>query len=211
MGGRGNHLGLDDSPVYTGHQPIPKIGGSGDKRDNTNLTDVTLNSSYALLAETLPKMADVLGRPADAKRFTAQHGSLQQLLKDRLWHPDKGMYLSRYLDGTRNEVVTPTVFCPLFAGIATPARAATLIGQLLDPEQFWGDYVVPSVARNDPTYCSGGPVHPESEHFRFFDRYGEGTAPEQWKGAVWPPMNARVYDGVKRYGPGRWMPRTRRW
>lgn len=201
IGGRGNHLGLDDSPVYASYHRIPKQGGSGDKRDNTDLTDVALNSYYALLAETLAKMARVLGKPQDARLYAAQHDTIRRLLNDRLWHPDKGLYLSRYLDGTWNEVVTPTVFYPMFAGLATPERARILVEQhLLDPAEFWGDYVVPSVARNDPAYCSGGPVHPSSEHFRFFDRYGEGTAPEQWKGAVWPPMNATVYDGVKRYG-----------
>jgi hypothetical protein len=201
VGGRGNHLGLDDSPVYADYHRIPKQGGSGDKRDNTDLTDVALNSYYALLAETLAKMARVLGKPQDAERFAAQHATIRRLLNDRLWHAEKGLYLSRYLDGRWNEVVTPTVFYPLFAGLATQERARVLVEQhLLNPEEFWGEYVVPSVARNDPTYCSGGPVHPDSEHFRFFDRYGEDTAPEQWKGAVWPPMNATVYDGVKRYG-----------
>ncbi|MEV8569561.1 trehalase family glycosidase [Streptomyces sp. NPDC051322] len=201
VGGRGNHLGLDDSPVYADYQRIQKKGGSGDSRDNTNLTDVALNSYYALMAETLAKMARVLGRTADAARFAAQHAKIYRLLNDRLWHPQRRLYLSRYLDGTWNDVVTPTVFYPLFAGIATPDRAKTLVQEhLLDPKEFWGEYVVPSVARNDPAYCSGGPVHPGSEHFKFFDRYGEDTAPEQWKGAVWPPMNATVYDGVKRYG-----------
>ncbi|MEB3958850.1 trehalase family glycosidase [Streptomyces kunmingensis] len=201
IGGRGNHLGLDDSPVYADYHRIAKKGGSGDTRDNTDLTDVALNSYYALLAETLAKMARVLDRPADAARFAEQHATIRRLLNDRLWHAEKGLYLSRYLDGTWNEVVTPTVFYPLFAGIATQDRARTLIeDHLLNPDEFWGDHVIPSVARNDPTYCSGGPVHPDSEHFRFFDRYGEDTAPEQWKGAAWPPMNFTVYDGVKRYG-----------
>ncbi|WP_262698561.1 MULTISPECIES: MGH1-like glycoside hydrolase domain-containing protein [Streptomyces] len=201
VGGRGNHLGLDDSPVYAAYHRIAKQGGSGDHRDNTDLTDVALNSYYALLAETLAKMARVLDRPQDATRFAARYKTIRQLLNDRLWHPGRGLYLSRYLDGTWNEVVTPTVFYPLFAGLATPERARILVTEhLLDPEEFWGPYVIPSVARNDPAYCSGGPVHPGSEHFRFFDKYGEDSAPEQWKGAVWPPMNATVYDGLKRYG-----------
>jgi hypothetical protein len=34
----------------------------------------------------------------------------------------------------------------------------------------------------------------------FYEGYGQGSAPEQWKGAIWPPMNATVYDGLKRYG-----------
>jgi hypothetical protein len=201
VGGRGNHLGLDDSPVYADYHRIPKQGGSGDGRDNTDLTDVALNSYYALLSEILGKMAGVLGRKADAARFAAHHRTVKRLLNERLWHPGRRLYLSRYLDGTWNEVVTPTVFYPLFAGIATAERAEILVREhLLDPEEFWGDYVIPSVARNDPAYCGGGPVNPRSEHFRFFDRYGEDTAPEQWKGAAWPPMNATVYDGVKRYG-----------
>ncbi|NEB76907.1 hypothetical protein G3I40_17020 [Streptomyces sp. SID14478] len=201
IGGRGNHLGLDDSPVYADYHRIPKKGGSGDARDNTDLTDVALNSYYALFAETLAKMARVLGKRRDAARFAERYATIKRRLNARLWHAEKGLYLSRYLDGTWNEVVTPTVFYPLFAGIATQGRARTLIeDHLLNPEEFWGDYVIPSVARNDPTYCTGGPVHPRSEHFKFFERYGDGTAPEQWKGACWPPMNATVYDGIKRYG-----------
>jgi mannosylglycerate hydrolase MGH1-like protein len=201
VGGRGNHLGLDDSPIYANYHRVVKQGGSGDTRDNTDLTDVALNSYYALLAETLAKMARVLDRPADADRFTAQHATIKRLLNARLWHPGKGLYLSRYLDGTWNEVVTPTVFYPLFGGIATAERARILVEEhLLNPAEFWGDYVIPSVARNDPAYCTGGTVHPESARFRYFDHYADGSAPEQWKGAVWPPMNFTVYDGVKRYG-----------
>ena len=200
IGGRGNHLGLDDCPVYAAYQRIPKQGDSGDHRDNTNLTDVALNSYYALMAETLAKMATVLGNSADAARFAAKHETIKLLLNDKLWHPERGLYLSRYLDGTWNEIVTPTVFYPLFGGIATPERAEQLVQHLLDPDEFWGDYVIPSVARNDPNYCAGAPIHPQSEHFKFFDRYGEGTSPEQWLGAAWPPMNFTVYDGLKRYG-----------
>lgn len=201
ISGRGNHLGLDDSPVYAGYHKVAKQGGSGDSRANSDLTDVALNSYYALLSETLAKMARVLGLPADAERFTRQHETVKRLLNERLWHPGKRLYLSRYLDGTWNEIVTPTVFYPLFGGIATPERARILVEEhLLDPDEFWGEYVIPSVARNDPHYCAGGPVNPASEHFRFFDRYGEGTAPEEWQGACWPPMNFTVYDGLKRYG-----------
>ncbi|WP_320775397.1 MGH1-like glycoside hydrolase domain-containing protein [Streptomyces sp. CRN 30] len=201
VGGRGNHLGLDDSPVYADYHRIAKQGGSGDARDNTDLTDVALNSYYALLSEILAKMARVLGRRADAERFAAQHATVKRLLNARLWHAEKGLYLSRYLDGTWNETVTPTVFYPLFAGLATRERARILVEEhLLNEDEFWGEYVIPSVARNDPSYCTGGTVHPESEHFRFFERYGDGSAPEQWKGAAWPPMNFTVYDGVKRYG-----------
>jgi hypothetical protein len=201
ISGRGNHLGLDDSPVYANYQKIPKKGGSGDPRPNTNLTDVPLNSYYALMAELLGKMARLQGRSADAARFEAVHEKIKAAVNAKLWNEERGLYLSRYLDGGWNEVVTPTVFYPLFAGLATPERARVLVeDHLLDPEEFWGEYVIPSVARNDPAYCSGGPVHPRSAHFKFFSGYDDKGAPEEWKGAAWPPMNFTVYEGLKRYG-----------
>lgn len=201
ISGRGNHLGLDDSPVYADYQKVPKKGGSGDPRPNTNLTDVPLNAYYALMAELLAKMARLLGRPADATRFEATYERIKTGVNAKLWNEERGLYLSRYLDGGWNEVVTPTVFYPLLAGLATPERARVLVeDHLLDPKEFWGEYVIPSVARNDPTYCAGGPVHPRSEHFKFFKNYNDKGAPEEWKGAAWPPMNFTVYEGLKRYG-----------
>jgi glycogen debranching enzyme len=192
---------MDDSPVYANYQPLPKrVSLSSDQRQCTNLTDLPLNSYYALMAENLANMADVMGKSADAARYRSDHDRIAQAVNDKLWNADRGLYLSRYLDGSWNEVSTPTVFYPLLAGIATPDRARELVTHLLNPEEFWGDYVVPSVARNDPNYCSGGPVHPLSEHFMFYEGYGQESAPEEWKGAIWPPMNATVYDGLKRYG-----------
>jgi hypothetical protein len=201
IGGRGNHLGLDDSPVYANYQRIPKVGGSGDPRDNTNLTDVALNSYYALFAESLAKMATVLGRPADAQRFTATFDTVKQEVNAQLWNPERGLYLSRYLDGSWDPVETPTVFYPMFGGIATADRANELVhDHLLDPAQFWGDYVIPSVSRSDPHYCAAGHIHPSSANYKFFQRWGEENSCEEWQGASWPPMNATVYDGLKRYG-----------
>ncbi|MEO3778904.1 hypothetical protein ABGB16_19050 [Micromonospora sp. B11E3] len=63
IGGRGNHLGLDDSPQYWNAIQVPTDGS--DNRDNTNLTDVALNSYYGLLADTLSEMAGALGKDAD--------------------------------------------------------------------------------------------------------------------------------------------------
>ncbi|MGH3170286.1 MAG: MGH1-like glycoside hydrolase domain-containing protein, partial [Trebonia sp.] len=201
VSGRGDHLGLDDLPVYADYQPLPKrVSLSGDARLCTNLTDLALNAYYALMADILARMADVLRKPSDAAAYRADHARIGQGVNDKLWNAERGLYLSRYLDGTWNEVSTATVFYPLLAGIATPDRAGELITHLVNPDEFWGDYVVPSVARDDPAYCSGGPVHPQSAHFMFYEGYGQGSAPEEWKGAIWPPMNATVYDGLKRYG-----------
>jgi len=46
---------------------------------------------------------------------------------------------------------------------------------LLNPEEFWGDWVIPSIARNDPAF----------EQQRY------------WKGAVWPPLNFLTYLSLR--------------
>ena len=199
IGGRGNHLGLDDSPQYAHFEQVVTEGT--DNRDNTNLTDVALNSYYGLFAETLSQMAGALGEPAEAREYADLRDRLETRLNQRLWNDERGLYLNRYLDGSWEPTSTPTVFYPLFGGLATPARARTLVrDHLLDPDEFWGEYAIPSVARNDPAFCSAGRKHEGVTGYLYFQEHNEEDACEEWKGAVWPPMNATVYDGLKRYG-----------
>jgi hypothetical protein len=199
LGGRGNHLGLDDSPQYANFQQVVTDGT--DNRDNTNLTDVALNSYYGLFAENLSQMATALDKPDDAARYAALKEQLKTRMNAHLWNADRGLYLNRYLDGSWEPTNTPTVFYPLFGGLATQDRAKVLVeDHLLDPDEFWGEYAVPSVARNDPAFCSAGDHHPGATGYEYFQKHLEEDACEEWKGAVWPPMNATVYDGLKRYG-----------
>ena len=55
---------------------------------------------------------------------------------------------------------------------------------LLNPAEFGGRYVLPSIARNDPSF--------PQQHY--------------WKGAVWPPLNFLVYLGLRNYD----LPQARR-
>jgi glycogen debranching enzyme len=48
---------------------------------------------------------------------------------------------------------------------------------LLNPEEFWGQWVIPSIARNDPA---------------FKDQ-------DYWRGRIWGPMNYLVYLGLRNY------------
>jgi hypothetical protein len=49
---------------------------------------------------------------------------------------------------------------------------------LLNPHEFWGEFVLPSISRDDPA---------------FVEQY-------YWRGTIWAPMNYFVYEGLKRYG-----------
>jgi glycogen debranching enzyme len=55
---------------------------------------------------------------------------------------------------------------------------------MLNPEEFWGEFVLPSIARDDPAFQDN----------------------DYWRGRIWAPMNFLVYLGLRNYsfdGPRR--------
>jgi len=178
VGGRGFlyvakwETGMDDSPMYDDATYDPHTY-------TMNLDDVALNSFYASDAECLARIASILGRDSDAQEFTAEYERLKQLIRDKLWNEQDGIFENRFWSGEFSKRLSPTNFYPLFAGIATPEQAKRMVEEhLLNPREFWGEYVIPSIARNDPA---------------FPDQY-------YWRGSIWGPTNYIAYQGLMRYG-----------
>jgi hypothetical protein len=81
--------------------------------------------------------------------------------------------------------LSPTNFYPLLARAATPAQAQAMIQKhLLNPQEFWGRWIIPSIARDDPAFADQ----------------------DYWRGRIWGPMNYLVYLGLRNYD----TPETRR-
>ncbi|MGO8788651.1 MAG: MGH1-like glycoside hydrolase domain-containing protein [Terriglobia bacterium] len=177
VGGRGNlqaarwESGMDDSPLYDDVIYDPRTY-------TMNLADVGLNSLYTLDAECLAKIAAILGRDEDSRKFAAEYEHMKQLVREKLWNDKDGIYENLFWDGRFSGRLSTTNFYPLFAGIATPKQAERMIKEhLLNPKQFWGQYVAPTIARDDPAF------------------------PDQfyWRGDIWGPTNYMLYEGVNRY------------
>jgi len=168
----GYESGMDDSPMY---EDVPF-----NRDTNTmELQDVGLNSLVAADSLALADMARVLGRATEERELRARAAELDRRL-ETLWHEGVGMYLNRRTDtGELSERLSPTLFYPLLARVPGPARAERIVREhLLNPEEFWGDYILPSTARNDPSFSK--------------QRY--------WKGAIWPPLNFLTYLALRQYG-----------
>jgi hypothetical protein len=178
VGGRGFlqgakwESGMDDSPMWD--------DATYDAHTYTmTQDDVGLNSLYAVDAECLSSIASLLGKDEDARQFSAEYTRIKQLVQEKLWNPEDGIYESRFWDGHFSKRLSPTNFYPLFAGIATPEQADQMVKKhLLNPEEFWGKYVIPTIARNDPS---------------FDDQF-------YWRGDIWGATNYLVYEGLNRYG-----------
>ena len=168
----GYESGMDDSPMYEG---VPF-----DREKNTlELQDVGLTSLHIADCRALAEMARLLGRDAEAAELDERAARFTRAL-DTLWVEERGYYLNYRTDLDRfSGRRSPTLFYPLLAGAASPARARRLIGEhLRNPEEFWGEWILPSTTRDDPSFPR--------------QRY--------WKGAIWPPLNFLTYLGLRRAG-----------
>lgn len=168
----GYESGMDDSPMYEG------VPFNADK-NTLELQDVGLTSLHLADCRALAELARLLGRAEEADELDARAERFERAL-DRLWVEERGYYLNYRTDlDAFSERRSPTLFYPLLAGAASPGRARRLVEEhLRNPEEFRGDWMIPSTTRDDPSFPR--------------QRY--------WKGAIWPPLNFLTYLGLRKAG-----------
>lgn len=163
--------GLDNSPMYD-DVPFNK---------NTHmmeLADVGLTSLYIWDCESLSEIAAILGKKKEAAELRKRADLFRKNLQS-LWHPETGLYLNKRTDKDEfSHRLSPTLFYPLLAQAPTPEQARRMVREhLLNPEEFYGEYMIPSIARNDSTFVQQ----------------------DYWRGRIWAPMNLLVYLGLRKY------------
>lgn len=96
-----------------------------------------------------------------------------------LWDEKTGTFLNKRLDiNTNSSRLSPTSFYPLLAEACTQQQAERMIKEhYYNPNEFYGDYVLPSIARNDSAFKDN----------------------DYWRGRIWAPMNFLVYLGMQKY------------
>jgi hypothetical protein len=166
--------GWDDSPAFEGCELV------GTQLD---VEAIDLNSLWSMDAEYLAHMADALGLKDDARELRAEQAKVNQLMNQILWNEDLGVYCHRLWkkDGSPGAFetrLTPMNFYPLICGAPDAHRAQRMLEVLTDPNKFWGRWIIPTLAYDDPDW-----------HYQGY-----------WKGNAWPPVNYLVSLGLKRYG-----------
>jgi glycogen debranching enzyme len=122
------------------------------------------------------EMARTLGE--DPAPYEGQAEALRQRFEDRFWLDDLGCY-ALALDGKKEpcRVLSSNAGHALFAGIASPERAARL-AKLLTGKRFFSGWGVRTIAAGEARY------NPMSYH----------------NGSVWPHDNALIALGLAPYG-----------
>ena len=162
--------GQDDLPLWEEAEWDPR-------REVLAMSAVDLCSYRALDLECLSRIARILGHTAAARRLEGERRRLVKTMNEVLWSDTAGLYLDELPSG-RSERVAASNFLPLIAGVPSARQARRMAGVLRDPARFWGEWVLPTISRDDPA---------------FDDQ-------QYWRGSIWPPMNYLVLQGLRRYG-----------
>ena len=161
--------GLDNSPMY---DDIP----FNRETNRLELEDVGLTGLYILDCRSLIELAKIIGREADIQELTTQLEKACGGL-ETLWDEENGFYYNRRTDtGEFSRRISPTNFYALFSlQVSTERQRRMADEHYYNPEEYYGEWMLPSIARNDPAY-------PDQEY---------------WRGRVWAPLNFLVYLALR--------------
>lgn len=163
--------GLDNSPMWD-------EAFFDSNRHRLLLADVGLISLYIADSQKLAEIAEILGKPEVVRELKERAEKYSNKLKT-LWDDRFGLYLNKDLrTGKFSYRLSPTLFYPLLTKVPTQKQAERMIEEhFFNPKEFWGEYILPSIARNDPAYKDNN----------------------YWRGRIWAPLNFLVYLGLRNY------------
>ncbi|MCD8106621.1 MAG: hypothetical protein LUE20_01485 [Oscillospiraceae bacterium] len=163
--------GLDNSPMF---DDIP----FDEKKNILCMEDVGLMGLYIKDCYSLSEIAGILGDSKTAEKLTSRAHEMETRL-ETLWDEETGLYLNRRTDtGEFQHRLSPFHFHALFSKRVGQERARRMTDEhFYNPDEFYGEYILPSIARNDPA---------------FHDQ-------DYWRGRIWAPMNFLCYMALCEY------------
>ena len=154
--------GLDDSPLWDGGMPVESPD---------------LNTYLCVQMGSLAVMAEALGMDAEGAMWRRRAAAIVRRMIESMWDEESGLF--RVLrDEKPIPVVTPFNLYPLWTGQLPEEIRDRLIAHLTNPQEFWGEYIIPTVARDDPNY----------------------DPKKMWRGPVWANINYFFIEALHQVG-----------
>ena len=140
---------------------------------------VDLNCFIYIQRIVLSELAKQLGLNREAEEYRKLAEETAEGIRKHMWDSETGFYYDVLEEDHRLiRVKSPAAFITLYAGIATHKQAERLLEHLLDPEEFWTRFPLPTVSVDHPSYDPRG----------------------YWRGRSWINQLWLTYQGLRRYG-----------
>ncbi len=154
--------GLDDSPLWDFGMPVESPD---------------LNTYLCVQMGSLAMIAEGLGMDAEGAMWRRRAAAIVRRMIEDFWDEEAGLFRA-FHDDQPIPVVTPFNLYPLWTGQLPDAIRDRIVAHLTDTDEFWGEYAIPTVARNDPRF------EPET----------------LWRGPVWANVNYFFIEALKQAG-----------
>jgi glycogen debranching enzyme len=154
--------GLDDSPLWDWGMPVESPD---------------LNTYLCVQMGSLAMMAEGLGMDAESAMWRRRAEAIVRRMIEDFWDEEAGLFWALH-DEQPIQVVTPFSLYPLWTGQLPQQIRDRLLAHMLDPQEFWGDYALPTVARNDPHFDSS----------------------TMWRGPIWVNINYIFIEALRQIG-----------
>ena len=154
--------GLDDSPLWDFGMPVESPD---------------LNTYLCVQMGSLAMIAEGLGMDAEGAMWRRRATAIVRRMIEDFWDEKAGLFRAFHGDQPV-PVVTPFNLYPLWTGQLPDAMRDRIVTHLADTDEFWGEYAIPTVARNDPRF------EPET----------------MWRGPVWANVNYFFIEALRQVG-----------
>ncbi len=154
--------GLDDSPLWDYGMPVEPPD---------------LNTYLCVQMGSLAMIAEALGMDAEAGMWRRRAQAIVRRMIEDFWDEEAGLFWALH-EEEPVQVVTPFNLYPLWTGQLPGEIADRLIDHLTNPEEFWGETIIPTVSRSDPHY----------------------DPTTMWRGPVWVNINYFFVEALQQMG-----------
>ena len=154
--------GLDNSPLWDEGMPVESPD---------------LNTYLCINMSSLAGIADILHLEEEAAMWRRRSKAIVERMVKHFWDPEAGLFWATK-DRQPIKIVTPFNLYPLWTGLLPEKISKKLLEHLQNPEMFWGEYPIPTVARNDPKF------EPQN----------------MWRGPVWANINYFFIEALNKIG-----------
>jgi putative isomerase len=154
--------GLDDSPLWDYGMPVESPD---------------LNTYLCVQMGSLAVIAEMLGMDAEGAMWRRRAASIVRRMIDDFWDDESGYFWALH-EEQPIPVRTPFNLYPLWTGQLPNEIRERVLAHLTNPDEFWGEYVIPTVARDDPHY------DPKT----------------MWRGPVWVNINYFFIEALEQIG-----------
>lgn len=171
------------------------------------------NAFMVLEYRAAAELARRLAEPPTASLLDEKAEALRERMEDLLWYEDErgGLYVAlrwrhgsarwedeivghRDHDGVLRPIDTWTGLVPLYAGVPSKERAASLVRRITRTDGYWGPHGIRTAPADSPFFAQAARV------MLFDERRGERSPVSNWTGPVWVLSSYYIARGLERYG-----------